>query len=177
MCDYENSDAAVLMFVTTALKALAFEGMPANAADTIFILLKNDNKYNNEIQEGINVRGCSVYGFVRNGKPRDFLDSLGYLKIMITLSKDTLAVYHQAVCAKRLAKKTISLYDLRDSLKANMNMNYYRKLRMNLVYRPEDMAFQDPAKHILVLVIPKKNVCYLRRIEYMNYLPYTQYRY
>jgi hypothetical protein len=160
---------AILMFVTTALKALAVEGMPANPADTIFILLKNDNKFRNEIVEGVFAPGYSVYGFVRNGKPRDFLDSLGYLKISITLSKDTLAVYDQAVCVKKLTKKTISLYDLRDSLKANMDMNYYRKRRMNVVYRPEDMAFQDPAKHILVLVIPKKNVCYLRRIEYMNY--------
>ncbi|MCS3799027.1 hypothetical protein [Niastella sp. OAS944] len=164
-----KSTILAIIIVLSALIAPAAEAMPAPYADTVFILLKNDSLRNNEINEGIYARGYTVYGFVRNGKPRDFIDSLGYFKISISLSKDTLAVYDEAVYAKRFAKKTISLYDLRDSLKANMDLGYYRKHRLAIIYRPEDRTFVDASRHMLVLVIPKKNVCYLRRIEYINY--------
>lgn len=164
-----KSTILAIIIVLSALIGPAAEAMPAPSADTVFILAKNDSIRNNEVEEGIYAQGYTIYGFVRNGKPRDFIDSLGYLGINISLSKDTLAVYDEAVYAKILVKKTISLYDLRDSLKANLDLSYYRKHKPPIIYRPKDRAFVDASRHILVLVIPKKNVYYLRRIEYVNY--------
>jgi hypothetical protein len=159
----------VLIIVTSNWKTLANGRVPINSTDTVFILLKNDDEINNEVWEGINASGYDIYGFMRDRKPRDFIDSLGYLRMSIHLSKDTLAVYKLAACEQSLSEKLISLYDLRDSLKAHMDLNYYRKHRPPIPYRSEDRTLLDPQRHVLVLVIPKNDVCYLRRISNIDY--------
>ena len=76
--------------------------------DTLYIYLDNDDEKINSIQKVFgnlnSVRAYSVLGFIRNNVPKDFIDSLQYVRFGIDLKKDTLS-FAMIILAEKILRR------------------------------------------------------------------------
>ena len=149
----------VLMFLTTSAGY-------CQPKDTLFIFFKNDGKWNNKVAYFEAAGLINVKGFVRNNVPKDYLDSPVYKMILVHLSRDTSSLGE--VCVNELSKyiqRSISLYDLRDSLKSKINMRL-KGFKYSL-YTPG--AFGADGRYLMIAIVEDKNRFFIRKIRDIAY--------
>jgi hypothetical protein len=154
--------------------------MVQDEMDTVYISLEHNSDsfrlpgklrgYKNEVDGGgrLSPNMYRIYGFIRDNKPKDFLDSAGYNGFSIDLEKDTLAICRATECRAYICNRMITLYDLKDSLKAHMD---YAKARKRDVFdRFSPNSFLARKNLVLILVEEDKHQnYYMRKVENIYY--------
>ena len=152
--------------IINALLLLATSAGYCQPKDTLFIYFKNDGKWNNNVEYFEAACLINVKGFVRDNVPKDYLDSPIYKMMIVHLSKNTSSLRAISVGEQsRYIQCSISLYDLRDSLKSKMNLR--PKGFKHSLYTPG--AFGANGRYLMMAIIEDKNRFIIRKISNISY--------
>jgi len=162
---------------------ISFKGNTATLAnireiDTIYVSAKNDSaritvgktiNRNEVVLREYGTPTYDIYGFMRNDIPKDLFDSSGDHSFIIHLTHDTFPVCKTKHCKENLDRKMITLYDLKDSLKAYIDMNSVRKFRPVIFTKYTSTSFVAKKGLVLIMVEEKNHNYYLRKVDDIFY--------
>jgi hypothetical protein len=153
------------IFINAILLLAASAGY-CQPKDTLFILFKNDGKWKNKVEYKAAAHLIDVKGFVRDNVPKDYLDSPLYKMMIVHVSKDTSLLGD--ISGNKLSKyiqRSMSLYDLRDSLKSKMNMRP-KGFKHNF-YTPG--SFGADGRYLMMAIVEDKNRFLIIKINDIAY--------